>query len=149
MEVAVIGAGTMGSGIAHVSAAAGHDVSIRDVEPNLVMDAIDTITNRLEAGVDGGYLTREEKDRALDELDGTTDLAAAVSGADLVIEAVAEELDLKREIFADVEEHVDEETVIATNTSSLSVSSIAAALKHPERAVCLHFFNPPHKMALV
>lgn len=149
MRVTVIGAGTMGAGIAHVCAAAGHDVSIRDIEPNVVMDAIDTISNRLSAGVERGYLTAEEKAQAVDDLDGTTDLDAALSGADLVVEAVPEDLDLKRETFADVEDHVDEETIIATNTSSMSVSSIAAALKHPERAVGLHFFNPPHKMGLI
>ncbi|SDF66543.1 3-hydroxyacyl-CoA dehydrogenase family protein [Halorientalis regularis] len=149
MRVTVIGAGTMGAGIAHVCAAAGHDVSIRDIEPNVVMDAIDTISNRLSAGVDRGYITAEEKEQAVDDLDGTTDLESALKGADIVIEAVPEDLDLKRETFADAEGQVDEETIIATNTSSMSVSSIAAALKHPERAVGLHFFNPPHKMGLI
>ena len=149
MRVTVIGAGTMGAGIAHVCAAAGHDVSIRDIEPNVVMDAIETISNRLSAGVERGYLTAEAKDQAIDDLDGTTDLNSALSGADLVVEAVPEDLDLKRETFADAEDHVDEEVIIATNTSSMSISSIAAALKHPERAVGLHFFNPPHKMGLI
>ncbi|WP_335998644.1 3-hydroxyacyl-CoA dehydrogenase family protein [Halorientalis halophila] len=149
MRVTVIGAGTMGAGIAHVCAAAGHDVSVRDVDPNIVMDAIDTITNRLDAGVDRGYLTESEKEQAIDDLDGTTDLDSALQDAELVIEAVPEDLDLKRELFADAEAVVDQETVLATNTSSMSVTSIAAALKHPERAVGLHFFNPPHKMDLV
>ncbi|AQL41450.1 3-hydroxybutyryl-CoA dehydrogenase [Halorientalis sp. IM1011] len=149
MRVTVLGAGTMGAGIAHVCAAAGHDVSVRDIDPNIVMDAIDTITNRLSGGVERGYLTESEKEQAVEDLDGTTDLESALSGADLVIEAVPEDLDLKRETFADTEDHVAEDTIIATNTSSMAVSSIAAALKHPERAVGLHFFNPPHKMDLV
>lgn len=139
----------MGSGIAHVCATAGHAVSIRDLEPNLVMDAIDTVSNRLSAGVDRGYLTEREREDAMDGLEGTTDLASAVGGADLVVEAIPEDLDAKRDVFADVEAHVDEEAVVATNTSSLSVSAVAAALKHPERALGLHFFNPPHKMELV
>lgn len=149
MHVAVIGAGTMGTGIAHVCAAAGHQVSIRDLEPNLVMDAIDTISTRLGSSVDHGALTQADADAALDDLDGTTGLDSAVDGADLVVEAIPEDLDQKRELFADVEELVEENTVIATNSSSLSVSSIAAGLKHPDRAVGLHFFNPPHRMALV
>jgi 3-hydroxybutyryl-CoA dehydrogenase len=149
MQVAVLGAGTMGTGIAHVCAAAGHEMRIRDLEPNIVMDAIDTISTRLGASVDRGYLTQREVDDALEQMDGTTDLESAVSGADLVIEAIPEDLETKRDLFADVEEHVDDDTVIATNTSSLSVSAIAAALKHPERSVGLHFFNPSHKMKLV
>jgi len=149
MQVAVLGAGTMGTGIAHVCAAAGHDVSLRDLEPNLVMDAIDTVTTRLDSGIERGSLTRSEADEAIDQLDGTTDLDSAVEGADLVVEAIPEDLENKRELFADVEGLVDDDTVIATNTSSLSVTSIAAALRQPHRAVGLHFFNPPHKMALV
>jgi 3-hydroxybutyryl-CoA dehydrogenase len=149
MHVAVVGAGTMGTGIAHVCAAAGHEVSVRDMEPNIVMDAIDTISSRLGTAVDRGELSQRAVDEALETLDGTTDLESAVTGADLVVEAIPEDVDDKREVFADVEEFVDEDAVIATNTSSLSVTSIAAALKHPERAVGLHFFNPPHKMALV
>jgi 3-hydroxybutyryl-CoA dehydrogenase len=149
MEVAVIGAGTMGIGIAHVSAAAGHSVNLRDLEPNIVMDAIDTISTRLGSGVDRGALSQSQADTALDQLDGTTDLESAVSSADLVVEAIPEDLENKRELLADIEEFVDEETIIATNTSSLSVTAIATALKHPERAVGLHFFNPPHKMKLV
>jgi 3-hydroxybutyryl-CoA dehydrogenase len=149
MNVAVLGAGTMGAGIAHVAAAAGHSVNLRDLEPNIVMDAIDTISTRLDGGVDRGALSRADADAALDDLDGTTDLESAVSGVDLVIEAIPEDLDAKRDLLAEVEEYVGDECVIATNTSSLSVTAIATALKHPERAVGLHFFNPPHKMALV
>ncbi len=149
MHVAVVGAGSMGAGIAHVCAAAGHDVSVRDLEPNIVMDAIDTISTRLGTSADRGELPQRAADEALEALDGTTGLSSAVDGADLVIEAVREDLDTKREVFADVEEHVDAETIIATTTSSLSVSAIAAGLTDPERAVGLHFFNPPSKMALV
>ena len=149
MHVAVVGAGTMGTGIAHVCAAAGHEVSLRDLEPNIVMDAIDTITTRLGSGVDRGDLSQRAVDDALDALDGTTDLESTVTGADLVVEATPEDVDEKREVFADVEEHVDDDAVIATTTTSLSVSAIAAGLKHPERAVGLHFFDPPHRKQLV
>jgi len=149
MNVAVVGAGIMGTGIAHVCAAAGHSVSVRDMEPNIVMDAIDTISTRLGSSVDRGELSQREADDALEDLDGTTDLESAVADADLVVEAIPEDLEAKRELFADVEEYVEEDTIIATNTSSLSVTAIATGLKDPERAVGLHFFNPAHKMALV
>lgn len=149
MRVTVLGAGTMGHGIAQVSAMAGNDVTIRDIESEFVEDGIDSIEDNLQGGVERDKLTQEEKEATLDRISGTTDLAAACEGADMVIEAVPEEMDIKQSTFEDVEGIVDEECLIATNTSSLSVTEIASALEDPERAIGLHFFNPVHIMPLV
>ena len=139
----------MGHGIAQVSAMAGNDVTIRDIEAEFVENGIDAIEDNLQGGVDRDKVTPEEKEATLDRISGTTDLADACEGADLVIEAVPEDMDIKQSTFEDVEQHVDEECVIGTNTSSLSVTEIASVLDDPERAVGLHFFNPVHIMPLV
>jgi len=149
MNVAVVGAGSLGAGIAHVSAAAGHTVTVRGNEPNVVMDAIDTVSTRLEGGAVAGDISSREQSAADDALEGTTSLQSAVDGADLVIEATSSDLDGKRDTFADVEGHVAEETVIASATTSPSVTAIATALKHPERAVGFHFSGSPHRTELV
>jgi 3-hydroxybutyryl-CoA dehydrogenase len=149
MQVAVLGAGTMGHGIAQVSAMAGHDVRLRDVEDGIVADGLDAIEANLDEGIERGKVTGADAADTLDGIVGTTSLEEAVSGADLVIEAVPEEMDLKRQTFRDVEDHVDGETVIASNTSSLSVTELASALDRPGRALGLHFFNPAHLMELV
>lgn len=147
MNVAVVGAGEMGTGIAYVCAAAGHDVTVRDLQPNVVMDAIDDVSTRL--GSAAAELSPREQDDALDSLEGTTDLQSAVSGAALVVEAIPDVLDRKRDTLADVEEHVAADTVLATTTASLSVSAIAAGLEHPNRVVGLHFADSPHRIDLV
>ena len=139
----------MGHGIAQVSAMADHDVTVRDVEPEYVEDGLESIESNLEGGIERDKLTREEADAALSRIEGTTDLADAVEGADLVIEAVPEDLDLKRETLEDVAELVDEDAVLATNTSSLSVTEIAGAAERTGRVIGLHFFNPVHIMELV
>ncbi|WP_049922518.1 3-hydroxyacyl-CoA dehydrogenase family protein [Halopiger djelfimassiliensis] len=149
MQIAVLGAGSMGHGIAQVSAMAGHEVVLRDVEDDLVADGLEGIRENLQGGVDRDKLTESEMDATLERIEGTTDLEGAVADADLVVEAVPEDMDLKREVFADVEAATGEETVIASNTSSLSVTEMASVLDRPERAVGLHFFNPPHLMDLV
>ncbi len=149
MQVCVLGAGTMGHGIAQVAAMAGHDVRLRDLEEAYVNDGLDAIRSNLDGGVERDKLSADEADAAFDRIEGFTDLEAAVSSASLVVEAVPEEIDLKQETFRDVETHVGEETVIATNTSSLSVTEIASVLESPARAVGLHFFNPVHIMGLV
>ncbi|ELZ29368.1 3-hydroxyacyl-CoA dehydrogenase [Halogeometricum pallidum JCM 14848] len=149
MNVCVLGAGTMGHGIAQVTATAGHDVRLRDVKREFVDDGLNAIRSNLHGGVERDKLTAEDADTAFDRIEGYTDLGEAVSGAALVIEAVPEDIDIKQETFEDVEEHVSEETVIASNTSSLSVTEIASVLSDPSRAVGLHFFNPVHIMGLV
>ncbi|MFQ3294696.1 MAG: 3-hydroxybutyryl-CoA dehydrogenase [Halobacteriales archaeon] len=149
MIVSVLGAGTMGHGVAQVSAIAGHQVRLRDVEEDLIRDGIDAIEANLEGGIERDKVTEAEATATLDRIEGTTDLELAVADADLVIEAVPEDLDLKRRVLADAEAHASDDAVLATNTSSLSVTAIADALHRPESAVGLHFFNPVHIMALV
>jgi 3-hydroxybutyryl-CoA dehydrogenase len=149
MQVAVLGAGSMGHGIAQVSAMAGHEVVLRDIETELVEDGIEGIRSNLAEGVDREKVTEAEMDATLDRISGTTDLSDAVSDADLVVEAVPEDMDIKQDVFADVEASAPDDAIIASNTSSLSVTEMASVLDHPERAVGLHFFNPPHIMDLV
>ncbi|MHC3439310.1 3-hydroxyacyl-CoA dehydrogenase family protein [Natrialbaceae archaeon A-gly3] len=149
MRVAVLGAGTMGHGIAQVTAMAGHDVIVRDIEDEYVQNGLDSIEENLEGGIEREKVTREEADAALERLSGTTDLAEAVEGADLVVEAVPEDIDLKTDTMEDVEELADDDTIIATNTSSLSITEIASAAEQDSRVIGLHFFNPVHIMGLV
>jgi 3-hydroxybutyryl-CoA dehydrogenase len=147
-RVAVLGAGTMGHGIAHVAALAGWEVALRDVEERFVADGLRKIQANLDKGVEKGKLSAEERTKVSARLAGTTSLEAAVRGADLVIEAIPENLALKRETFAVVEREAPGHALFASNTSSLSVGSIAEGLAHPERLVGMHFFNPVHIMKL-
>ena len=149
MQVAVLGAGTMGHGIAQVSAMAGHDVQVRDIDEEFVADGLAAIESNLEAGIERDKVTQNEADATLNRLSGTTSLEVAVTDADIVIEAVPEEMAIKHDTMTDVESHVAPDTIIASNTSSLSLTEIASALDHPSRAVGLHFFNPVHIMKLV
>ncbi len=149
MDVTVLGAGTMGHGIAQVSAMAGHDVTLRDVESELVADGIDSIRSNLRGGVERGKVTEAEMDATLSRVTGETDLETAVDGADLVAEAVPEDLDLKTTVLADAETVAGEDAVLATNTSSLSVTELGSGLERPGNLIGLHFFNPVHIMSLV
>jgi len=139
----------MGHGIAQVSAMAGHDVSMRDIDEDIVDDGLAVIESNLDGGVERDKLTEAEAAATLDRLSGTTSLEDAVADADLVVEAVPEDMDIKHDTVTEVESHVDRDVIIASNTSSLSLTAIASALDHPERAIGLHFFNPVHIMALV
>ncbi|ELY92421.1 3-hydroxybutyryl-CoA dehydrogenase [Natrialba hulunbeirensis JCM 10989] len=149
MRIAVLGAGSMGHGIAQVSAMAGHDVVLRDVESEFVEAGLAGIRENLQGGVDRDKVTETAMAETLERIEGETDLEAAVEAAELVIEAVPEDMDLKKQVVADAEAATDEGTIIASNTSSLSVTEIGSALEQPECAVGLHFFNPPHLMDLV
>jgi len=139
----------MGHGIAQVSAMAGHDVTLRDVDEAVVGEGVDAIDENLRGGVEREKVTPEERDATLARITGTTDLGEAVSDADLVVEAVPEDVELKRDVLGDAEDVAPEGAVLASNTSSLPVTEIAAALDAPGRFVGLHFFNPVHIMALV
>ncbi|WP_336134057.1 3-hydroxyacyl-CoA dehydrogenase family protein [Natronomonas amylolytica] len=149
MQVTVIGAGSMGHGIAQVSAMAGHDVRLNDVDEDRIAAGIESIEENLAGGVARDKVTEEERDTALDRIEAASDLDAAVSDADLVVEAVPEDMDLKKDVFTDVEAAAPADAIIGSNTSSLSVTELASTLERPERAVGLHFFNPPHIMDLV
>ena len=147
--VAVLGAGTMGHGIAHVTAAAGGLVRLYDLDEGTARRGLDSIARNLDKGVQRGKVTAEERDATLPRITATADLAEAVAGADLVVEAVPEKLELKQALFRKVQELAPAEAVLGTNTSSLSIASIASAVDDPGRVIGLHFFNPVHIMKLL
>ncbi|QLG48723.1 3-hydroxyacyl-CoA dehydrogenase/enoyl-CoA hydratase family protein [Natrinema halophilum] len=147
-RVAVLGAGNMGHGITEVTAMAGYDVTMRDIKDEFVDDGYESIEWSLRK-LEEKEMIDEPADDVLSRIDTTTDLEAAVADADLVIEAAPEELDLKHDIFSDLEEYTSEDTLLATNTSSLPITDIAEAVDTAERILGLHFFNPPVKMDLV
>jgi 3-hydroxybutyryl-CoA dehydrogenase len=146
--VGVVGLGAMGAGIAQLGLEAGLDVVGREVTPELGDAARSRIEHFLGRKVEKGTLDGEERDAALARLELTTDLAD-LAGCDVVIEAIVEELDAKRACFAELERIVRPDAVLATNTSALSVTEIAAATSTPERVVGMHFFNPAPLMPLV
>jgi 3-hydroxybutyryl-CoA dehydrogenase len=147
--VAVLGAGTMGRGIAHVAALAGYETRLHDVDAGALAHALESIRGNLDRGVELEKVKAEQRDAAVGRLHTTVDIAAALQDADVVVEAVPERLALKREVLAEAAGHVSATAVLASNTSSLSISAIAAEVEGPERVVGLHFFNPVHIMALV
>jgi len=139
--VGVVGAGTMGNGIAQVAATNGYDVVMRDIEPSFVESGLDDIDDSLSRFVEKGELSDDEKSATLDRIEGTTDLED-LAGCDLIVEAAVEKMAVKRDIFADLDEVADEDVVLATNTSTLSITTIAAATERPDLVVGLHFMNP-------
>ena len=147
-RVGVVGLGTMGAGIAQVCLQAGLEVVGREVSPELGEKARERIDHYLSRGVEKGRLTQEDKDGALDRLTLVTELAD-LGSCQLVIEAAFEDLEVKRELFAELERSVEPEAILATNTSALSVTEIAAATTSPERVVGMHFFNPAPVLPLV
>ena len=148
MKVGVVGLGTMGAGIAQVSVTAGHDTTAREVTEELGARGRATIERYLARGVEKGRLTAAARDDALGRLHVTTSLAD-LSDCDLVIEAVLEDLPLKRRVFAELAAVCRPDAVLATNTSALSVTDISEATAHPERVVGMHFFNPAPVLPLV
>ncbi|ESS06217.1 MAG: 3-hydroxyacyl-CoA dehydrogenase [uncultured archaeon A07HB70] len=149
MHVTVLGAGTMGAGIAGLCARSGHETWLRDVDPEALDAARDRIAATYDDAVERGLLADAERHEALARVEATTDLEEAAADATLVVEAVPERLDLKREVAEEAAAAAPAAATLATNTSSLSVTAVAAALDRPERFVGLHFFNPPHAMQLV
>jgi 3-hydroxybutyryl-CoA dehydrogenase len=147
-KVGVVGLGTMGAGIAQVSVQSGFETIGREVEPELGERGRATIERYLTRGVEKGRLSGDERDAALGRLTLTTDLAD-LADCDLVIEAALEELELKREIFAELDRVTRLDAILATNTSALSVSEIAEATEQPQRVVGMHFFNPAPVLPLV
>lgn len=148
-KVVVVGAGTMGHGIAQVAAQAGCRVTLVDVEERLVQGGRDRIAGNLKKGVEKGKLDASAAEAALSRVATATDVAAASGGADLVIEAVPERLEMKVETFRRAAGAAGDAAILASNTSSLPLTAIAAAVSRPERVVGLHFFNPPHLMPLL
>jgi 3-hydroxybutyryl-CoA dehydrogenase len=147
--IAVIGAGTMGHGIAHVAATMGAEVRLYDALAGAARSGIDKISKNLAKGVELGKVSAADRDAALARLSARDDLADACTGADCVIEAVPERIDLKREIFAAIDASAPKHALLATNTSSLPIAEIAASVRDAGRLVGMHFFNPVHVMKLV
>jgi 3-hydroxybutyryl-CoA dehydrogenase len=139
--VGVLGAGRMGSGVAQVAATHGYDVVMGDMERQYVDSGLDSIERGLNRMVENGRLDSRDADAARERVTGTTDIED-LAGADIVVEAVVEDMDVKKEVFADRDDVTDDGVVLATNTSTLSITSIAAATDRPERVVGIHFMNP-------
>ena len=148
-RVSVLGAGTMGHGIAQVSAMAGCEVMLYDVDDDAITRGVQRLRENLEKGVERGKVSDEERHGTLGRICTSTDLAMAVGNADLVIEAAPESMELKERIFRAVDAAARPDALLATNTSSLSVARIASCVTGPDRVVGLHFFNPVHIMQLV
>ena len=140
-RIGVVGAGTMGSGIAQVAAVAGYDVVMRDIETEYVESGFETIEDSLGRQIQSGTVTESEADAAQARIEGTTDLED-LADCDVVVEAALEDIDVKRDIFSDLDEVINEDAVLATNTSTLSITTIAAATERPESILGLHFMNP-------
>jgi len=147
--VAVIGAGTMGHGIAQVAAMAGYQTRLTDTSSDALTAAMRRIGANLTGAVGRSKMTPEDADAAIARIATAADLTASVREADLVIEAVAEDLASKEQLFRQLDAVVGDTAILATNTSSLSITRIASATRRPERVVGLHFFNPVHIMKLV
>jgi len=147
-KIGVLGAGLMGNGIAQVAAQAGYDVVMRDIEDRFVENGLKAIDSFLTKSVEKGKLKEEEKRQILGRIKGTTEMED-LRDVDFVIEAVTENMDLKKEAFRTLDEITRKEVILATNTSSLSITEISVATKRPERVVGMHFFNPVPLMRLV
>jgi 3-hydroxybutyryl-CoA dehydrogenase len=146
---AVLGSGVMGHGIALAFALDGHPVALYDVDEDLLAESEDRVRSVLDTLVSAGEIDALAADAAADRITRTTSLPDAVDGADFVTEAVVEDLDIKREVFAELDTHADPDAVLATNTSGLSITEIADATDSPERVVGTHWFNPPYVVPLV
>ncbi len=147
-EVGVIGAGTMGNGIAQVFAMAGYSVTMQDVADQALQRGMGTIEKNLDRLIKKSTISAQDKAATLDRIRKTTDLTA-LANVDFIIEAATENLDLKLAIFSDLDRTCKREAVLATNTSSISITRIAAATRRPERVLGMHFFNPVPLMSLV
>jgi 3-hydroxybutyryl-CoA dehydrogenase len=147
-KIVVIGAGTMGNGIAHVAAASGFPVTLIDVGDELLRRAVDTISANLQRGVDKGKMTAEEKQAVLGRINAVTGFEA-VAEADIVVEAIVENLAAKISLFEKLDRLAPPECLLASNTSSISITKIAAATKRPEKVIGMHFMNPVPVMTLV
>lgn len=147
-RIAILGAGVMGAGIAQVAAQGGYEVIIRDLQMSLVQKGLNRIFIALEEKVQSKEITAEERDRISARLTGTTDLTE-IHDMDMVIEAIIENASVKKQVFAELDNHCNEDTILGTNTSSLSISEIASATKCPDRVIGVHFFYPVPAMELV
>jgi 3-hydroxybutyryl-CoA dehydrogenase len=148
-KVCVLGAGLMGNGIAQVCAAAGFEVTMRDIEQRFIDGGMNTIKNNLGRDVKKGKMTQEQADAILGRIKPTLDVKEAATGADAVVEVVIEIMDLKKKVYAELEEIVPEHCLFFTNTSGLSITEMAAITKRPDKMIGTHFFNPVPVMRLL
>ena len=147
-KIGVIGAGTMGTGIAHVSALSGFDVTLVDIEQNLLEHSLTSIKKSLKRQVDKGKISQEEMNTALGRIQTITEMKS-LSSEDIVIEAATENKEVKISIFSELDTFCPEKTILASNTSSISISLIASATNRPEKVIGMHFMNPVPIMKLV
>ncbi|MFN2356299.1 MAG: 3-hydroxybutyryl-CoA dehydrogenase [Desulfotignum sp.] len=148
-KICVLGAGIMGAGIAQISARAGFQVFIRDMEDRFVENGLSTIKSNLDRAVSKGKMDQVEADAVFDRITGTTDLTLAAAEADLVIEAIIEVMDIKKQVFQDLDSICRKDTLLATNTSGLSITEMASVTQRPDKVIGMHFFNPVPVMKLV
>ncbi len=148
-NIAVIGSGTMGNGICHVFAQKGYNVAMIDISQDALDKALKTIGKNLDRMVKKEKITKDDKNATLGNITQYTKLEDGVKGADLVIEAATENADIKLQIFRDLDAICDEKTILATNTSSISITKIAAVTKRPEKVIGMHFMNPVPVMRLI
>ncbi|RKQ35805.1 3-hydroxyacyl-CoA dehydrogenase [Oceanobacillus halophilus] len=148
-HIAVIGSGTMGRGIAYQAVISGFNVTLQDISSEAVDNAQSYIEGLAAKSREKGYIQQEQYDNVFQKIHYTTDLPEAVKYTDLVIEAVLEKVDLKMEVFKQVNEHSPESAILATNTSTMSPTEIGASTKNPEKFIAMHFFNPVHRMKLI
>jgi 3-hydroxybutyryl-CoA dehydrogenase len=148
-QIAVIGTGTMGRGIAYLAAVAGYDTVIHDADAAALDAARASVESSLRKQTEKGKVTADAAAAAMERLQTAADLEPAVRQADLIIEAVPEDLDLKKNIFGQADLFCDEESILASNTSSMSISELAGAVERRDRFVGMHFFNPPRAMKLI
>ncbi len=148
-KIAVLGAGQMGSGIAQVAAYSGYEVSMMDVSEQFLEKGIKRIRKSLDKFVKSGKLAEEDAEKVIETIDTTTVISDAVEKAQLVIEAVPEDLDLKKEIFGELDEFCEKEAILASNTTELSITNIASSTSRPHRVIGMHWFNPAPVMKLV
>ena len=147
-NIAVIGAGTMGNGIAHTAAAAGINVTLIDIDKGILDRAMNTVSGNLQRGVDKGRMTADEKQSVLGRIRTTTEMSAAASAA-LVVEAIIENLGAKRSLFETLDRLTPPSCILASNTSSISITKIAASTQRPDKIIGMHFMNPVPVMPLV
>lgn len=147
--MAVIGAGTMGRGIAYTAAVSGFNVALQDISEEALKRAKEYIEGLAKKSAEKGYITAEQRERVFNNLTYTTEIEEAAAEADLAIEAVLEIMDLKINIFKQLDELTPPHAILATNTSTMSPTEMAAATKRPEQCAAMHFFNPVHRMKLI
>jgi enoyl-CoA hydratase/3-hydroxyacyl-CoA dehydrogenase len=148
-KITVLGSGIMGHGIAQISAMAGYDVALRDIEKSFLDKAMEKIKWSLDKLVEKQKLSQTEADKVFARITPVVDLEQALKGTDLLIEAVPEDMSLKRKVYAEVDSFAESKTLYASNTSTLPITEMAALTSRPQRFVGLHFFNPPQLMPLV